>query len=923
MPGFPVFTKDSKIYSTVHLTLELFSVFISTIVVLMAFHGVNRSFSHVTNTIIIGFTAVAGLDLIHALSYDGFPLMNSENTTQKSVFFWFSGRWVELLTITLVVLKVNFPLSRGLSLAIGFAIVLFFLFLGTEKLHLFPELYIQNQGVTPLKAQLEYLLTGCYLSVAGIFYWRFRKGLQHLDIYLAYACFFMALGELSLSRYTHVGDFNNLLGHIFKIVSYLLIYRATFFFSIREPYELLQSYQQKLSEQKLDLKTLLDNLPMGVLHLDRELNCRYLSPSMPYVHNHNSALGMKIHDILPTKFINQIDPKLYEALAGRKVELTLDYLDNDKTIFNVITIVPSLDEKQQVKGIVMLITDVTERELSQRKLIESLQEIAELKAALDAHAIVAVTDAHGTIIRVNDKFCSISKYSREELIGKNHRIINSGYHTPSFFMDLWRTISRGEVWNGEICNKAKDGSLYWVHTTIVPFLDHSRKPVQYIAIRADITNRKNAEQEVHRMAFHDELTGLPNRRLMRDRLTHAIENTSKAESFSALLMLDLDNFKEVNDTLGHAQGDELLRQVATRLLSSVKQNDIVARFGGDEFVILLTNLASDLETASFRADERAEKIREYLADSYELNGQKVNTPPSIGIALFHKADEDSDELLKQADMALYTAKESGRNCVYFFDPSIQEEITERAKLVKELRQAINQEELRLLYQPIVDRKRNIVGVEALLRWQHPKRGLLSPLFFIDIAEKTNLILPIGQWVLKTACMQLQSWSDDPIKQFWTVAVNVSAKQFQEQQFVEKVVHTTRQTGADPKLLRLELTESLMQQDINQTIAKMIELQDAGIRFSLDDFGTDYSSLSYLNKLPLNVVKIDRSFVRDILTNHNDATITKTILSLVNTLELSVVAEGVETEEQFNFLLAHDCSHFQGYLFGKPATADVF
>lgn len=568
------------------------------------------------------------------------------------------------------------------------------------------------------------------------------------------------------------------------------------------------------------------------------------------------------------------------------------------------------------------ISEVRTRDSVQQQLADSTREIAELKAALDAHAIVAVTDARGVITRVNDKFCTISKYSRSELIGSTHRIINSGHHPKSFFQNLWRTISSGQVWNGEICNRAKDGSLYWVFTTIVPFLGDDGQPVQYIAIRADITERKKAEDDAQRMAFYDVLTALPNRRLMMDRLRLALASAERTKDHGALILLDLDNFKEVNDTLGHDQGDELLRQVAGRISACVRRVDTVARMGGDEFVIVLSDLGHDLAAATIRASEVAEKLRSELGAPYCFNDLSVGSSPSMGLVMFNDFAVPKDELLKRADMALYRAKAQGRNRVCLFDPSLQAEVVAHARLLADLRRAIAAEEFVLFYQPIVDAQRTVVGYEALIRWIQPDGSMVSPADFIPLAEQTGLILPVGQWVLRKACEQLAVWQLSPTSAAWTVAINVSAKQFRDHDFVDKVLSELQQSGAPASRLRIELTESHLHADLDETIAKMSVLRREGVRFSLDDFGTGYSSLSYLKRLPLDQLKIDKSFVRDVMQDDNDAAIARTVIALGEQLGLGVVAEGVESTEQFEFLKTHGCNAFQGYLFGRPQAVAV-
>ncbi len=549
------------------------------------------------------------------------------------------------------------------------------------------------------------------------------------------------------------------------------------------------------------------------------------------------------------------------------------------------------------------------------------QKYNELKVALDAHAIVAVTNSKGIITQVNDKFCAISQYSHEELIGKTHRVISSGHHNPSFFKNFWQTITNGDVWSGDICNRAKDGSIYWVHSTIVPLIGKNGKPEQYISIRADITSRKAAEAKARSMALHDELTSLPNRYLMKERLVHAISSKYGRSGYAAVMMVDLDNFKEVNDTLGHALGDDLLRQVSSRLTNNVRKADTVSRFGGDEFVIVFDYVGTSYDCAKATTSKVCEAIREKLSAPYLLDGQQLVITPSMGVVLFNSEHDDPDELIKQADIALYSAKEAGRNQVSFFNPCMQEEAIEKALMTRDLRQALDKNQMALFYQPIVDAKQEVKGVEALIRWHHPKYGSILPTKFIPLAEISGLILPIGKWVLTTACEQLIEWQQDPIKRKWRVAVNVSAKQLNQVDFVETVINVITKTGAPANQLIIELTESVLQDNIESTVEKMNALQKVGVRFSLDDFGTGYSSLSYLKRLPIDNLKIDKSFVDDIFNDPSDADIARTIITLAKSLNVGVVAEGVETQEQFDWLLEHDCSYFQGYLFFQPMAID--
>jgi diguanylate cyclase (GGDEF)-like protein len=426
------------------------------------------------------------------------------------------------------------------------------------------------------------------------------------------------------------------------------------------------------------------------------------------------------------------------------------------------------------------------------------------------------------------------------------------------------------------------------------------------------------------MAFYDALTGLPNRRFLMEKLQQATAASRRYLHQNALLFIDLDNFKLINDSLGHAQGDILLQQVGNRIATCMRESDVLARLGGDEFVVLLEHLDTDMTLAAVHAEMVGEKIRAILNQNFRLNSYDYQVTASIGISLLNaEMQTDTEELLQQADTAMFQAKAGGRNTIRFFDPEMSQTVQARARLETEFRAAIAHAQFILYYQPQVDRHGQLVGAEALVRWLHPVRGMVSPAEFIPLAEETGLILPLGTWVLEDACKRLALWASMPKMCDLTIAVNVSARQFRQKSFVDDVLAVLARTGARPSHLKLELTEGLLLENIEETIEKMTLLQLSGVAFSLDDFGTGYSSLSYLKRLPLNQLKIDQSFVRDILIDPNDAAIAKMVITLASTLGLQVIAEGVETREQRDFLATQGCNHYQGYFFGRPVPAEEF
>jgi diguanylate cyclase (GGDEF)-like protein/PAS domain S-box-containing protein len=558
---------------------------------------------------------------------------------------------------------------------------------------------------------------------------------------------------------------------------------------------------------------------------------------------------------------------------------------------------------------------------TERKLAEDEFRIA--ATVFESQEGMLITDANSIILRVNNAFTKITGYSAIDAVGNTPRLLSSGHHTAEFYTAMWGRIQDAGFWEGEIWNRRKNGEVYPEHLTITAVKDQNGTITNYVATLTDITMSKAAAEEIQSLAFFDPLTGLPNRRLLIDRLNHALASSSRSGKQGALLFLDLDHFKMLNDSLGHDIGDLLLQQVAARLTTCVREGDTVARLGGDEFVVMLESLNEQDLDAATQAEAIANKIIQVLNEPYLLATHEYHSTPSIGVTLFNDYHSDIEELLKQADISMYQAKKAGRNTVRFFNPQMQANITERVSLERALNKALALQQLQLHYQVQVDHLGQPTGAEALIRWQHPELGLVSPAQFIPLAEETGLILPIGQWVLETACKQIQAWQLNPLTRHLTLSVNVSTKQFHQADFVALVHAAVLKNGINPMQLKLEITESMLLERVDEIILTMQALKTIGVQFSLDDFGTGYSSLQYLKRLPLHQLKIDQSFVRDIAVDVSDQAIVRTIIAMSHSLELDVIAEGVETEEQRLLLLNNNCKRYQGYLFGKPMPITQF
>lgn len=569
-----------------------------------------------------------------------------------------------------------------------------------------------------------------------------------------------------------------------------------------------------------------------------------------------------------------------------------------------------------------------ELEMQNEELLQSKEELYLVKERyFDLYKLAPVgyctLSEEGEILQANLTMATLFVLPKGKLLGQSIKTFIARENQDTWYLYLQKLLKTHKTEPCELRMTKGNGALFWAHLDVSIQYDVHGVITLHLTL-SDISLQKEAQIEfeatVHTLAYYDALTQLPNRRLVQDRLVQAIGAVERSGLYGALLFIDVDYFKSLNDTRGHDVGDLLLVEIAKRLRANMRFGDTVGRQGGDEFIILLSNLSVGSTEAASMALQFGRKIYETFEKPFDLNGFEYSCKISTGISLFQK-DSSVEELFKYADIALYHAKDAGRNTLRFFDPKMQEAINLRTTLESDLHSAIAFHEFCLYYQPQVDKVGKCIGVEALIRWNHPKRGLVSPLSFISLAEDTGLILPIGLWVLESACAKLKQWEKHPNRQTLKMAINVSPRQFRQPNYIFEVEEVLKKSGVNPGLLKIELTESLVLEDIAGSIEKMYELKKLGVSFSMDDFGTGYSSLSYLTQLPLSQLKIDKSFIDNIPGEKNNEMVTRTIIAMGEGMEINVIAEGVETQAQKEFLLANECHFFQGYLFSHPLPND--
>jgi diguanylate cyclase (GGDEF)-like protein/PAS domain S-box-containing protein len=664
----------------------------------------------------------------------------------------------------------------------------------------------------------------------------------------------------------------------------------------------------------------LESISDCFLSLDSEFRLIYLNDAActEFDVERQAALKNALPDAAPGFFSESMLAGL-QAASAKTSSSMFEAHNEERNLWYEMRCFPRLD------GMSIYFRNITEAISSRRKLEQANTSLREQAELLDkAQDAIFVQAMDGRILYWNKSAERLYGWTAEEVTG---RLVKDIFHDS--FADMNQSIAsvlqHGE-WAGELSQYHRDGTPLIVESRCTLVSSEEGKPASILAINTDITDRKSAEARIQRLAYYDVLTGLPNRLLMRERLDKALATTFRDGSRGAILFIDLDDFKTLNDTSGHGIGDLLLQQVALRLASCIRKTDTVARFGGDEFVVMLEGLSDDATIASAEAKAVGDGILGAFFQPYQVGSYEYAGTTGIGITLFQGRSATADDLLKRADLAMYRAKAQGKNSMCFFNPSMETFAASRAALQSDLRRALQNREFELHYQPQVDSAGSVTGAEALLRWRHPRRGMVPPNEFIPLAEEAGLIVEVGRWVLETACAQLAEWSDRPEMEPLSIAVNVSIRQFLDPHFVDLVLEVLRTSEANPHRLSLEITESSAMEKVDDTIAKMTVLKAYGVSFSLDDFGTGYSSLSHLKRLPLDQLKIDQSFVRDVLMNVTDASIARTIIALGRNLNLSVIAEGVETEGQREFLYKHGCRFYQGYLFSPalpPAQFEDF
>lgn len=673
----------------------------------------------------------------------------------------------------------------------------------------------------------------------------------------------------------------------------------------------------QLSESRL--RAITEAIPDSLLVLDEDGLYLEVNPSKKEARGCAlpARTGQSVHDVLLQSEAERFMGLIRNSLASDRPQL-IEYTQQNA---DGIKIFEAHAKRMDIQfngkqAVVVLARDITQR-------VDDEHQLRIAAAAFETQQGMIITDELNRILRVNQAFSTITGYSSEEAVGQRTSLFSSGRQSLAFYQEMWQQLKAVDRWQGEIWNRRKNGEIFPQWLSISAVRNTQGQVINYVASIDDTSDRKAAEERIQRLAFFDGLTDLPNRRLLLDRIQHVLDGCVISGECAALMFLDLNGFKNINDLHGHHIGDKVLCLAAARLNGVVRVSNTVARLSGDKFVVLLEHLNKQPEQAALQIEHVNALLLATLAEPYQIDGLELHSSVSIGVTLFNDESCSVDELMQRAELSMYEAKAAGKHTVRFFDPRMREAVSERLNLEQDIRRGLLSDEFIPYLQPQLDGKGCLVGAEVLARWQHPNRGLLSPAVFIEVAELAGLIETLDMQMLQKACHQLALWSRQSATSSLSLSVNLSARLLYQQNFVERVFQTLEQSGADPKRLKLELTETLLLDDLPSAIARMCELKAHGIRFSIDDFGTGYSSLAYLQQLSLDQLKIDQSFVRGLPSDKNSLEIIRSICILAGSLQLEVIAEGVETHEQYIALLELGCQRFQGYLFGRPMPLAEF
>lgn len=899
-------------YLVLHTTMETVSIFISMMVFIVAWNSRASRYPHSLIVLSSLFFVVSFLDFSHTLSYPGMSNFFTENDTNKYLNFWMAARFIASLGLLTFALQSFERMTSRFKKYVMFLSVLTvsFVFSWLVVVHedYFPIWFIPGSGLTPIKKDFEYLIIALNI-VTAVILWKRLKSSQALDISLMWgAVCIMAMGELFFTLYTTKTGAYNVLGHLYKVIAYILIYRAVVVEAIERPYRDLEE-----SQKNLELTVNASNTGLWDLN--------WLTKETSFSSVWKQQVGYAAHELA-----NHFDTwlaLLHPEDRQRAIDVFQTFLDTPSMTkyeneFRLCHkdgsyrwIFARGEKIKAANGLVERVvgshTDITVRKVEEDRFRSAVQA--------SPNAMIMV-NTKGIIVLTNSQTESMFEYPDGGLIGlhldnliprsvesSHQRNVENYLKSPSD-----RPMGQGRLLFARRCN----GEEFRVEIGLTPITAQDGNYV--LASVVDITSRIEAERRIEKLINYDLLTELPNRQLMMDRMQHAMIAAQRSGSRLALLYMNLDRFKHINDTLGHNAGDALLIEIAKRLSSIIKNTDTVARIAGDEFALVLEDVNED------DVARMAGKVLEVVATGFLFEGQEVVLTPSIGIAMFPQDGQDGESLFLSADTAMNKVKEDGRNDFRFFAKAMQQRTARMLQLESAMHHALERNQFQLLYQPqlTMDGK-TVIGVEALLRWTHPELGFISPAEFIPLAESNGLIIPIGTWVLRTALLQLKSWIDAGMKPV-IMAVNLSAIQFRHPNLRGMVTGILNEVALPPEYLELELTESVATADPVNAIAVMNELHNLGIRLAIDDFGTGYSSLSYLKKFKVYKLKIDQSFVRDIATDSDDRAIVTAIIQMSKGLGFRTIAEGVETQAQSDFLMAQGCDEFQGYIFSKPLPA---